>query len=162
RPAALEQRTPLLRSAASAALACEVARDFAGSDGGHRMTTKRRPSTFDPYRILSRAERVAHVAAYQRFLHERDGEPDVETLQLAKREAFFRDIEAKPVRWSGDVDEAGFYLHMYEQAYPDIDPRTVMLVSAAKANRGESYGVDLELESFRTHSYRATENPLYL
>ena len=66
------------------------------------------------------------------------------------------------MRWSGDIDEVGFYQHMYEQAQPDIEPRTVMLVSAAKANRGESYGVDLELKSFRTHSYRATENPLYL
>jgi hypothetical protein len=126
------------------------------------MTAKRKPHTFDPYRILSRAERVAHVAAYQRFLHERDGEPEVETCQLAKREAFFRDIEAKPVRWSGDIDDVGFYQHMYDQAHPDIEPRTVMLVSAAKANRGESYGVALELKSFRTRSYRATENPLYL
>jgi hypothetical protein len=126
------------------------------------MTAKRKPRTFDPYRILSPAERDAHIAAYQLFLHERDGERDVETFQLARREVFLRDIEAKPVRWSGDIDEAGFYQHMYEQAQPDIEPRTVMLVSAAKANRGESYGVDLELKSFRTHSYRATENPFYL
>ena len=126
------------------------------------MTAKRRPRMLDPYRILSPAERAAHVAAYQHFLLERDGERDVETFQLAKREAFFRDLEAKPVRWSGDIDEAGFYQHIYEQAQPDIDPRTVMLVSLAKANRGESYGVALELESFRTRGYRATEDPLYL
>ena len=126
------------------------------------MSSERRPRTLDPYRALSRAERVAHVAAYQHFLRERDGEPDVETFQLPKREQFFRDIEAKPVRWSGEIDEAGFYQHLYERGQPSIDPRTVMLVSAAKANRGESYGVDLELKSFRSHSYRATDDPFYL
>ena len=126
------------------------------------MNPQRTRRTFDPFRVLTPREREQHLAAYQEFLTERDGERDVDTFQLARREMFFRDIDAKPVRWSGEIDEAGFYQHMREEGQPDVDPRTVMLVSAAKANRGESYGVALELDSFRTRAHRATENPLYL
>jgi hypothetical protein len=126
------------------------------------MTPQPSRRTLDPYRILSPAEREQHLHAYQRFLNERDGELDLETFQLSKREAFFRDIGAKPVRWSGAIDEEGFYQHMRESAQPDLEPRTMMLVSAAKANRGESYGVGIELESFRRRAHPAAENPLYL
>ena len=126
------------------------------------MTPQHTRRTFDPYRILSRAEREQHLVAYQRFLEERDGYCDTDTFQLSRREAFFRDIEAKPVRWSGDIDEAGFHQHMHELAKPEVDARTVMLVAAGKANRGESYGVEIELDSFSRRTYRATESPLYL
>jgi hypothetical protein len=120
------------------------------------------PRTFDPFRVLTPEERTGHLDEYLRFLHDRDGERDTETFALAKRESFFRDLEAKPVRWQGDLDETGFYQHLREEALPDVEPRTVLLVAAAKANRGEAYGVEIELDSFRTRSHRATENPLYL
>lgn len=103
---------------------------------------------FDPFRILSPAERRAHLDAYRRFLEERDGAADLAARTLSRREAFFRDLERKPVRWEGDVDRYGFFAHFFAARRPGIDARTLWLVAIAKANEGESYGVDLELEAF--------------
>jgi len=126
------------------------------------MNPDRTRRTFDPFRILSRTEREQHLAGYLRFLQGRDGEPDLATFELPQREAFFRDLEAKPVRWSGDVDEASFHQHLRDESTPDLDPHMVLLVSAAIANRGESYGVLIELDHIRTHLDRAAQDRLYL
>jgi len=127
------------------------------------MSTKRPVvRRFDPFRILTRDERTRHLDEYLRFLHERDGERDTEAFTLARREAFFRDIEAKPIRWKGFFDKTAFYQHLRDQARPEVDPRAVVLLSAAKANLGEQYGVEVELDAFRRRPYRATENALYL
>jgi hypothetical protein len=117
--------------------------------------------TFDPFRILTRAERARHLEDYLRFLHGRDGECDTEAFTLSRREAFVRDVEAKPVRWQGDIDETGFFQHMRGTGSPSLSERTVFLVAAAKSNIGEAYGVHVELDAFRRRASRG-EDPLYL
>jgi hypothetical protein len=126
------------------------------------MSPKPRVSkSFDPFRILTADERTRHLDAYGRFLRERDGECDTEAFTLSKREAFFRDLEAKPVRWQGDLDETGYYEHMRRTASPPLSPRTVFLVAAAKGNISEAYGVEIELNAFRRRPRRKA-NWLYL
>ena len=121
----------------------------------------RAPRTFDPFRVLTPAERTRHLDAYLRFLHERDGERDTERFTLSKREAFFRDLDAKPVRWQGEIDETGFYQHMRGTGSPPLSPRTVFLVAAAKSNLGEAYGVEVELDAYSRRPHRS-DDPLYL
>jgi hypothetical protein len=104
--------------------------------------------SFDPFRALSSEERSRHLRDYKSFLEARDGEPDTEQLRLPHREARFRELDAKPVEWTGDADLDGFYQHLRDTARPEIDMRTVWLVATAKANIGESYGVEIEMRKF--------------
>ena len=118
--------------------------------------------TFDPFRVLSIPEREKHLDDYLAYLEERDGAVDIEAFTLQHRETYRQDLEAKPVRWQGDVDEAGFYQHTRKTGRPPIDERTSLLVSAAVANVDERYGVEIELDAFSKRPGRASENPLYM
>lgn len=126
------------------------------------MKHERADRRFDPFRVLGAEERVRHLEDYLAFLGERDGEIDTDACTLSKRESYFRDLGAKPVEWEGETDAEGFYRHFRGTGTPEIGPRTVWLLAAAKANVGEAYGVEVELASFRKRPDRATENPLYL
>lgn len=118
---------------------------------------------FDPFRRLNAAERAEHLAGYLRYLHTRDGEIDVGRATLSRREAWFDELDEKPVEWLGELDLEGFYAHYRDEGTPDIDDRTVWLVAAAKANIGESYGVEIELRRFfRNPDLAADADPLYL
>jgi hypothetical protein len=123
--------------------------------------TALRPRYFNPFRVLTSEDRNLHLDAYLRFLRERDGEPDMDAFTLSRREAFFRDLDAKPVRWKGYFDEGGFLQHMRGTGSPPLSPRTAFVVAAAKSNIGESYGVEVELAAFRRQPKR-TADPLYL
>jgi hypothetical protein len=104
------------------------------------------PRRFDPFRALSDAERARHLDAYTRFLEQRDGTIDLVHRTLSQREIFFRDLERQRVVWKGGIDVEGFWQRFLGTAKPPIDARTRWLVALAKANEGESYGVDLELK----------------
>ena len=110
--------------------------------------TVRNANSFDPFRALDAAERAKHLEGYQRFLDARDGEPEPRDRVLPQRESWFDDLDAKPVEWEGDRDLDGFYQHLRGTGSPELDERTVWLVAAAKANVGEAYGVEVELERF--------------
>ncbi|MEM7411560.1 MAG: hypothetical protein AAF430_15110 [Myxococcota bacterium] len=124
--------------------------------------SERTQKTFNPFRVLSNSEREQHLADYQAFLEERDGPIDVDAFTLAHRESYLQELEDKPVRWTGDVDDAAFYQHVRKTGSPPLDERTSLLVSAALANVGESYGVEVELDAFSKRPHRASENPLYM
>ena len=124
------------------------------------MTGSARRS-FDPFRVLSPAERQRHLAGYLRHLEQRDGVPDLAARTLSRREATFAELESKPVEWEGDVDHYGFFAHFFSTARPPIDARTLWLVAIAKANEGESYGVDLELQGFLARG-QASIDPIEL
>lgn len=118
---------------------------------------------FDPFRILSPEERARHLAGYGTYLRARDGEIDLPRRSLSRREAWFDELERKPVEWLGDLDREGFYAHYRDEGGPDVDQRTVWLIATAKANVGESYGVEIELSRFFRRSRAADEaDPLYL
>jgi hypothetical protein len=121
------------------------------------------PGCFDPFRVLDAAERQRHLQAYREFLEERDGTIDFDTCQLSRREVYFHDIEEKPVIWEGDVDHDAFHLHLHGAGAPKTDERILWLVTAAKANLIESFGVKVELGLLLAHPSRLkTADPLYL
>ena len=121
-------------------------------------TTRRR---FDPFRVLSDTERRRHLAGYLRHLEQRNGTPDLAARTLSRREAAFAELERKPVAWEGEVDHAGFFAHLESRGRPPIDARTLWLVAIAKANEGESYGVDIELRGFLARG-QANVDPIEL
>ena len=100
-------------------------------------------SLFDPFRALPAAERNRQLDAYLAFLRERDGEPDMQARTLSERERFFDALNQAPHRSSIEVDAEAFADGLAGSAV--TDPRLVWLLVAAKANRGERYGVDLAL-----------------
>jgi len=119
--------------------------------------------SFDPFRVLTDAERERHLDRYLAYLGERDGSIDLAGRQLTRREAWFDALADKPVEWLGDVDLDGFYQHYRDTGAPEIDARTTWLIATAKANLGESYGVDIELSRFfRKPDAAAGADPLYL
>ena len=101
-------------------------------------------SLFDPFRALPTAERNRQLDAYLAFLRERDGEPDMQARTLSERERFFDALDQAPYRSSIEIDAKAFADGLAGSAV--TDPRLVWLLVAAKANRGERYGVDLALD----------------
>lgn len=112
--------------------------------------------SFDPFRVLSEDARRRHLEGYRRHLEAHDGACDLERRTLARREAYFEELAAKPVAWEGGHDVDGFLAHFLGSGSPPIDARTAWMVAAAKANEGESYGVDLELRRLRADGPPAT------
>ncbi len=104
--------------------------------------------SFDPYRVLVPAEREAFYSAYRAFLLARDGLPDAKARTMERRELRMRSMEESPVVWSGALDREAFDRVLAGGKGVDIDARTEWAVAAAKANEGESYGVDIELRRF--------------
>jgi predicted TIM-barrel fold metal-dependent hydrolase len=102
------------------------------------------PRRFDPFRVLSAAERQRHLEAYETFLATRNGSIDLATRTLSRREVYFERLS--PVIWRGAIDRRGFLERFLGTGSPRIDARTLWLVAIAKANEGESYGVDQELK----------------
>lgn len=104
--------------------------------------------TFDPLRVLDAEERRAHLAAYQDFLSARDGDDDVASRTLSLREPRMRAIENSPMAWRGAIDESGFRRCLSGERSARLDPRTEWALAAAKANQGESYGVEIEIRRY--------------
>lgn len=127
------------------------------------MSQQAEQPSFDPFRILSSAERQQHLDAYQEYLERRNGEIDLESRSLPRREAYFREIEEKPVAWGGETDYEGFHDHLSGSGTRTTDERTLWLATAAKVNLIESYGVSVELAALfeRPHRLRAAD-PIYL
>ncbi len=103
---------------------------------------------FDPFRVLSSQERKRHLDAYADWMEARNGEIDLPQRQLSRREALIADITRAPVRWQGPFDREGFLQRFHGAGNPALDARTLWLLAIAKANEGESYGVDKELRRY--------------
>lgn len=109
---------------------------------------------FDPFRVLTQAERRRQLDTYREFLRERDGELDFPARKLAKREEYVATLDRERVEWQGEVQLDGFYQHLHGVARPPLDQRTVWLVSAAMANQMEAYGVEGEIAKWMRRGYQ--------
>ncbi len=103
---------------------------------------------FDPYRALDENESAEFISAYREFLAERDGAPEPATRTMKRRELRMRAIEQDPIVWEGALDADAFERCLAGEQGIAIDPRTEWAIAAAKANEGESYGVEIELARF--------------
>jgi hypothetical protein len=102
---------------------------------------------FDPLSALPKPERTARLGRYLEYLKQRDGSADLPKRSLSGRDHFFSYLAEHPVRWQGDIDAATFHAYLDKKLdRRDLDRRIVWLLAAAKANRAEQYGVDLDLQ----------------
>lgn len=103
-------------------------------------------------------DRRQTLQRYLDFLQSRDGALDLRGRRLPRREEFFQRIEARPVRWQGNIDVERFHRnHEAARAEPGLPEQMLFLLACAKANRSERWGVEL---GFRLgNAERATAHP---
>jgi hypothetical protein len=103
---------------------------------------------FDPFRVLSRRERVSQIRALERVLEERDGRMDLANLRLETREAWIRPLETGGPRWNGPLDREAFRRAFYGRDRRPLDRRSAWLVALARSNESESFGVQKDHQRF--------------
>ncbi len=104
------------------------------------------PRLFTP---LPPLRRRALADDYLAFVHDRDGEPDIQRRTLSRREAWFERLATLPTPcWEGEqIDPVAWgEWHRGERPLRDATPLMVWLVSVARANEGEEWGVDYLLD----------------
>src|SRR5260370_30540925 len=84
------------------------------------------------------------IARYREFLAARDGDADLLSHRLSKREAFFDQLARNPVRSCEPIDRAAYMRNMARRRpEPGLDPRMLWLLATAKTNQTERFGVGL-------------------
>jgi hypothetical protein len=100
----------------------------------------------DIFRPLPPEARRENLAAYQKFLADRDGAIDLEKLQLERREEGMTRYE-KPLSRIRDIDH-----DLFDAQYRSFDakvatpPETLLLVALVKVNAAEAFGVHRNFE----------------
>jgi hypothetical protein len=117
---------------------------------------------FDPFLALTREARDRHLTGYLRFLQQHDGAIELDQRKLSRRERYFEELQRKPVESRKAVDLVTFERNLRSAGSGNLDRRTAWLVVAAKANIGESYGVDRELRWIAESGGVPTTDELYL
>jgi hypothetical protein len=102
-------------------------------------------SVRDPFSDLPSVEKNRLIGDYLSYLRRRDGVGNHATRTLSNREAFFQDLDQKPVRWKGPLDREAFYRNLDRKPEAGLDPKVVWLLAAAKANIGERFGVETKM-----------------
>jgi hypothetical protein len=117
---------------------------------------------FDPYRALTRQERIEQRALVYRELRRRSGPLDFDGRSLPLREKFFRDLQPG-IQLRGRLDREALLQALRRLGpAPKGDPRALWLWVAAKAQEGEAYAVQLEVERLVAKGPgRAPEDQLY-
>jgi len=100
----------------------------------------------DIFKPLPPADRRANLAAYQKFLTDRDGLVDVEKRQLSRREERMARYERPPSRIR-EIDR-GLFTAQYDSFNPKVEtpPEVLLLVSLVKINAAEAFGVNRNFE----------------
>jgi hypothetical protein len=109
----------------------------------------------DIFRPVPREARRENLAAYQKFLTDRDGVLDLDKQQLSHRETGMARYE-RPLSRIREIDR-----HLFGAQYESFDskvetsPELLLLLALTKVNAAEAYGVYTGFESTRR---RALEN----
>jgi hypothetical protein len=100
----------------------------------------------DIFKPLPLADRRANLAAYQKFLADRDGVMDVEKRQLSRREERMARYETPPPRIR-EIDRE-LFTAQYASFNPKIEtpPEVLLLVALVKVNAAEAFGVNRTFE----------------
>jgi hypothetical protein len=102
-----------------------------------------------PFRVqLVPGAREAARSRYLDYLRRRNGEVDHGTRTLSRREQLFDRLRSESVSWKESLDRARFHRnHSLARPEAGLDPLDLWLLVVAKANRPETYAVEL---GFRT------------
>lgn len=113
----------------------------------------------DVFRALPRAERARVKREYVAYLRERNGRPDFDTKTCAKREAFFAELDARPLVVSerARLDPETFRRNQgAKRVEPGLDRATLWALAAANINLSEDWGVQY---TFRVRKDRDPDDP---
>jgi hypothetical protein len=120
------------------------------------------PGWFRPFLSLSNQERTEQAATCLALLRERDGALDFPGRKLSRREAYFESLD-RSASWSGPLDREGLAQALRGGAQTVLDPRTLWLYAACRANEAESYGVEIEIGRYgRERPDDVPEDQVYL
>ena len=105
-------------------------------------------------------ERRAKLREYGDYLIERDGELDIATRRLSKRETTIAKHEAKPAV-TAQMDEA-LFRRMYAKfdKNEQLSKEMLLLLSLVKVNSAEAYGVERNFQSVLAKAGRAEDDAL--
>ncbi|MEW6775830.1 MAG: hypothetical protein AB1405_06030 [Bdellovibrionota bacterium] len=101
------------------------------------------------FKALSKPEREEVRRKYVEYLKKRNGAPDFDAHTSSKRDAFFAELDARPVLASekGRLNQDVFIRNQRRGAPEEgLDERTLWAVCAANANLTEDYGVKYGFE----------------
>ncbi len=101
------------------------------------------PQLYQPLKPQARKEAAV---SFLEYLRQRDGTPEPIARSLSKREEYFRQIESKPIQSERLVDRLKFKRnHEGREIESGLDNVMLWLLCTAKLNRGERYGVDIQM-----------------
>src|SRR5947209_3958121 len=100
----------------------------------------------DIFRPVPPQARRENLAAYQRFLAERDGAMDIEKRQLSRREERMVRYE-RPLSRIREIDRA-LFAAQYASFNPKVEtpPELLFLIALVKINAAEAFGVNQTYE----------------
>jgi hypothetical protein len=100
---------------------------------------------------------------YYSYLKERNGELDIKTRILSKREPWFLKVEQESIQWPDPIDLTDYennLLH-FKDAGKTVDPIILMLLVISKVTRSENYGAILLDNSGRIERAGASSPDAY-
>jgi hypothetical protein len=113
----------------------------------------------DIFTPLTEPQRADFRVAFFSHLRRRDGTPDPKTRTFDVREKMYAELSRNPVRRPGKIDPEVFARNLkLHDPEAGLDEKTLWAICAAKANRGEAYGVEYQFD----HGYfdaTAKEDP---
>jgi hypothetical protein len=114
--------------------------------------------TIDVFRPVPREARRENLAAYHKFLIERDGVLDLEKRQLGRREEGMARYE-RPLSRIREVDR-DLFASQYASFSPkaQMAPELLLLLALTKLNAAEAYGVNVGYESTVRRALKKDDN----
>lgn len=103
----------------------------------------------DLFTPLSPEQKRDFEQAFFAHLNRRDGAPDAKGRTFAIREKMYAELARTPARREGLIDPEVFARNLRRRNGPEagLDERMLWALCAAKANRGEAYGVDYQFKN---------------
>ena len=105
-------------------------------------------SRFLPFQPLSEEERARQFWDITKFILERDGKMDYFNRTLSKREQFLKEIAVDDKRIVNVVDRLDFFKDFYGKRTHRRSILATWLLTVAKSNEAERYGVGIEFQKF--------------
>ncbi len=99
----------------------------------------------DIFTPLSPTQKADFQRRYLAYLRGRDGEPQWQSHTFSVREAFYQELDRRPVRRTGaPVVSQDVFTRHHERYRPGekLDEATLWALCVAKTNRGERFGVE--------------------
>lgn len=104
------------------------------------------PTAQSLFKPLPMPVRDGAAQNYLQYLKTREGQLDLTSRTLSRREPFFVRMASQPVRTTVPIDQATFHRnHAADQPETGLSREMLWLLAVAKANRTECYGMEAHI-----------------